>query len=105
MEIDIDLVEKSCGLNNTGKDFPDISNDPNFVFENDPLFSTVTLYDIDGNVINVNSWVECANYVNGGWSSIVQTGYVGTSVLLQITAVLYLGYGIYKYVNQKKSYE
>ena len=71
MDIDINLVEKSCGSNNTGVPFPDIGSDPNFIFQNDPLFSVVTLYDIEGNVINVNSWVECAHYVNGGWFSSV----------------------------------
>jgi hypothetical protein len=103
MEIDLNLVEKSCGINNTGQPFPNIGNDPNFVFKNDPLFSTVTLYDINGNVINVNSWIECAHYVNGGWSSIVQTGYIGTLVLLQITAVLYLGYGFMRFINKSRS--
>ena len=98
----IKSIKAICGVGGNLQDLEQIPNNPNFVFENDPLFSTITLYDIDRNVINVNSWVECAHYVNGGWSSIVQTGYVGTSILLQITVVLYLGFGIYKYVNQKK---
>lgn len=102
MEIDLNLIEKSCGLNNTGKPLPNIGSDPNFVFENDPLFSAVTLYDVDGNIINVNSWVECAHYVNGGWSSIVENGYVGAFVLLQITAVLYLGYGLLRFINKDR---
>tara|TARA_Y100000389_G_scaffold174543_1_gene184595 strand:+ start:239 stop:556 length:318 start_codon:yes stop_codon:yes gene_type:complete len=105
MDIDINLVEKSCGSNNKGVPFPDIGNDPNFIFESDPLFSKVTLYDIDGNIINVNSWIECAHYVNGGWSSVVQTSFVGTIVLLQLTAVLYLGYGFFKYFNQRRLYD
>jgi len=105
MDIDINLVEKSCGSNNTGVPFPDMGSDPNFIFPNDPLFSVVTLYDIEGNVINVNSWVECAHYVNGGWSSTIQSGFVGTIVLLQLTAVLYLGYGFFRYLNQKRNNE
>lgn len=44
-----------------------IGNDPNFVFVNDVNFPTVVLYNDQGSVINVNSWLECANYVNGGW--------------------------------------
>ena len=98
-------IEEVCGLSPEGVVYTDPGNDPNFVFTQDSNFETLSLYDVENNVINVNSWVECANYVNGGWSSIFQTGYVGTSTLLQITAVLYLVYGIYKYVNQKKSYE
>ena len=31
-------------------------------------FNKLTLFDIEGNVIEVNSWFECAHYVNGGWS-------------------------------------
>ena len=79
--------------------------EPNFVFENDPLFSTITLYDVDGNVINVNSWVECAHYVNGGWSSVLETGYIGSFVLLQVTAVLYLGYGLLRFMNKDRTNE
>ena len=30
---------------------------------------------VDGSVINVNSWIECANYVEGGWSN----GLISTS--------------------------
>ena len=44
-----------------------IGNDPNFVFVSDSSFPTVVLYNEQGSVINVNSWLECANYVNGGW--------------------------------------
>ena len=105
MDIDINLVEKGRGSNNTGVPFHDIGSEPNFIFQNDPLFSVVTRYDIEGNVINVNSWVECAHYVNGGWSSTVQSGFVGTIVLLQLTAVLYLGYGFFRYLNQKRNNE
>ena len=91
-----------CGIEPEGFVKIDISSDPNFVFENDPLFSAVTLYDVDGNVINVNSWVECAHYVNGGWTSVMETGYIGAFVLLQITAVLYLGYGLLRFINKDR---
>ena len=32
-----------------------------------PNFDVVVLFDIEGNIINVNSWIECAHYVSGGW--------------------------------------
>ena len=63
-------IEKNCGENIDNIQYSDPGNDPNFVFENDPLFQTLTLYDPEGNIINVNSWFECAHYVNGGWSSV-----------------------------------
>ena len=58
-----------CGESDLKPDFEAIGNNPNFVFENDPNFETVRLFDSAGNIVNVNSWLECANYVNGGWSA------------------------------------
>jgi hypothetical protein len=58
-----------CGVSDLKPNFEEIGNNPNFVFENDPSFETLKLFDIDGNIVNVNSWLECANYVNGGWTN------------------------------------
>ena len=58
-----------CGNSNYLPDFEAIGNDPNFVFVNDPTYLTVKLFDTEGNIINVNSWIECAHYVRGGWSN------------------------------------
>ena len=66
MEITQKIIEY-CGSKPENLGLTEIGNDPNFVFENDPNFQTVALYDSDGNTIFVNSWLECANYVNGGW--------------------------------------
>lgn len=66
MEINQKIIEQ-CGIKPTNVELIIVGNDPNFVFANDPNFQTVVLYDLEGNVINVNSWLECANYVNGGW--------------------------------------
>lgn len=55
-----------CG-NGSISELEQIGNDPNFVFINDVNYQTVVLYNEQGSVINVNSWIECANYVNGGW--------------------------------------
>tara|TARA_B100000214_G_C23521996_1_gene425456 strand:- start:16 stop:321 length:306 start_codon:yes stop_codon:yes gene_type:complete len=63
-------IETNCGIKPKDQEIINIENDPNFVFENDPAFNSITLYDLDGNVVNVNSWTECAHYVNGGWSNI-----------------------------------
>jgi hypothetical protein len=61
------VIKKVCGDSAISFDIESISNDPNFVFQPDETFSTVILYNSEGGVINVNSWLECANYVNGGW--------------------------------------
>tara|TARA_B100001057_G_C22801166_1_gene931567 strand:+ start:1241 stop:1549 length:309 start_codon:yes stop_codon:yes gene_type:complete len=63
------IIENNCGQSSNNDELIEIGNDPNFVFENDPTFNTVVLYDLDGNVVNVNSWLECAHYVNGGWTT------------------------------------
>ena len=46
--------------------FEEIKSDPNFIFTADPNFLPVTLYNEGGSTITV-PWIECANYVNGGW--------------------------------------
>lgn len=46
----------------------DISSDPNFVFTNDPDFPQTMLWDIEGNWVYVNSFVECEHYYMGGWN-------------------------------------
>tara|TARA_B100001250_G_scaffold314063_1_gene276224 strand:+ start:101 stop:415 length:315 start_codon:yes stop_codon:yes gene_type:complete len=47
----------------------DISNDPTFVFENDPNYTIKQLFDSEGNTVSVNSFMECEHYVSGGWGS------------------------------------
>ena len=69
MDINSEKIIRICGSDGNLESFPDIGSDPNFVFKNDPLFETVALYDIEGNIINVNSWIECVHYVKGGWSN------------------------------------
>lgn len=61
------LLVYNCG--NEPIDFVnlDISNNPNFVFENDPLYNTVQLFDQEGNTVFVNSYIECKHYTEGGW--------------------------------------
>ena len=47
-----------------------IESNPNFVFVNDPKFEITNVYDLDGNVASVNSFLECEHYVTGGWDVI-----------------------------------
>ena len=65
--MDSNIVNNICGVSENNIDLSQIGNDPNFVFTPDPSFTPLQLFDIDGNSIIVNSWLECANYVNGGW--------------------------------------
>tara|TARA_B100000902_G_C27241275_1_gene880115 strand:- start:475 stop:783 length:309 start_codon:yes stop_codon:yes gene_type:complete len=70
-----------CGESDLKPDFEAIGNNPNFVFENDPNFDAVRLFDFDGNIVNVNSWLECANYINGGWTNNVSDFINGEKIL------------------------
>ena len=63
------LIEKICGETDLIPNFDEIGNNPNYVFVNDPNFDTIRLFDFEGNIVNVNSWIECAHYVNGGWTN------------------------------------
>tara|TARA_X000000368_G_scaffold404209_1_gene379981 strand:- start:3604 stop:3927 length:324 start_codon:yes stop_codon:yes gene_type:complete len=70
MEANIPEIEKICGVKPDDVEFYVVGNDPNFVFTPDPSYGQKVLYyinEIDETIINVTSWFECANYVNGGW--------------------------------------
>jgi len=71
MEKNITIIEKICGQKPPGTDFTIIENDPSFIFVPQSGYDLRVLYDIDGNIINVSSWLECANYVNGGWTNLI----------------------------------
>lgn len=60
-------IEKICGESEITPDFDAIASNPAFVFDPDETYETLVLYNSEGSIINVNSWLECANYVNGGW--------------------------------------
>ena len=55
-------------------------NNPNFVFENDPNIPSRLVWDSEGNSVVVNSFVECENYVTGGWDVLPIQNY---EILLQ----------------------
>lgn len=87
------MIKNICGSSN--QTLPDIGTDPNYVFTNDPLFETIVLYDPDGNIINVNSWIECAHYVNGGWSnSVITAG--GEELILYGIVFCFISYFLLK---------
>lgn len=93
-----------CGQSSLKPDFQAIGNDPNFVFENDPDFQTIRLFDISENIVNVNSWLECAHYVNGGWTDNISDFQNGEKLvffsLFAFTLILYLLNKKYKLLNK-----
>ena len=62
-----ETVEEICGQYPEGFVKEDIASNPNFVFNNDPAYLGVNVYDDAGNSVTVNSFQECEHYVMGGW--------------------------------------
>ena len=103
MNKSMDSVENNCGVAPEGISYFDPGNNPNFVFANDPAFETITLYDIEGNVANVNSWFECAHYVNGGWSSAQIVNFQGDKFLFFSILIIAAVTSIFYFMNVNKN--
>ena len=61
-------LQDICGDKPEGLSASEIVSDPNFIFENDPSYAVVQLWDKDSNSVFVNSYIECKHYFDGGWS-------------------------------------
>ena len=103
MEDNLNLIEQNCGTKPQNQELVEIGSDPNFVFVNDPEFNTLILFDVDGNIVNVNSWIECAHYVNGGWLSTYNSGPSGSLILLSITVLISSIYLFFRYLKINKN--
>tara|TARA_B100001996_G_scaffold352136_1_gene312647 strand:+ start:2999 stop:3316 length:318 start_codon:yes stop_codon:yes gene_type:complete len=99
METDLKSIESQCGIAPKNVSFEEIASNPNYVFKNDPSYETIILYDADGNVVNVNSWIECAHYVNGGWNNISSSNFPGDKLIFSGLLV-----ATFIYVVLKKRY-
>ena len=104
MDENLSNVIESCGIAPDGISYFDPGNDPNFVFTQDPSFEIVTLYDVEGNIANMNSWFECAHYVNGGWSNAQVLNYQGDKVLFISILVAAAVTSIYYVLDFRKKY-
>ena len=104
MNKNLNSVTDSCGIAPDGVSYFDPGNDPNFVFSQDPNFEIVTLYDADGNIANMNSWFECAHYVNGGWSSAQIMNYQGEKYLFFSLLALAAISSIFYFLDIEKKY-
>lgn len=60
-------IVRICGEFPNGFLKPDIQSNPNYVFLPDPDYVTRKVWDIEGNYVFVNSFIECEHYVSGGW--------------------------------------
>ena len=84
-------VEVLCGNYPENFSSVDISSNPNFVFENDPKYEPVTLFDVDENAATVNSFQECEHYVSGGWNYVPSEGLSESFLQTSLTAISLVG--------------
>ena len=96
-------TEKICGKSDIIPNFDEIGNDPNFVFLNDPNFEPVSLFNAEGNSVMVNSWLECANYVNVGWTDYYSDFFNGEKYYFTVLSISFLFYFVSKKYNFFKS--
>ena len=91
-------IELICGVSDKIPNFEEIDSSSNFVFIPDPDFNPVRLFDFDGNVVILNSWIECAYYVRGGWTDSISDFVNGEKILFFAIAGLFV---IYTFVKNK----
>ena len=101
--MELNEIEDICGPAPTNYEMVNPTSD-NFVFQNDPNFTALNLYDFMGNGATVNSFAECAHYVTGGWEPFKTTIFdIGLIVLYSLIGLfsIYKIYksGYYKYLN------
>ena len=105
LEKNLNDVVDSCGIAPEGIAYIDPGNDPNFIFKQDPTFEIVTLYDADGNIANMNSWFECAHYVNGGWNNIQIINYQGDKFLFFAMLAIAVAGSVLYFLDIRKKYD
>lgn len=62
------MINNFCGEPPEGAELPQIKDGEIYIFNDDPNFNDLILYEQSGGIVTVRSWVECAHYVNGGWA-------------------------------------
>lgn len=96
------IIEKICGVSELIPNFNEIDSTPNYVFTPDVNFQTITLFDKEGNIVNLNSWIECAYYVRGGWTNNISDFINGEKFLFLILLLAPILYFIFNKKIKKK---
>lgn len=90
--MNIDNIERVCGP--FPKNFVEpVITDNSYVFENDPNFNALNLYNFFGDGATVNSFSECFYYVNEGWDPLKVTIFdiaINISVIISTVLIIYL---------------
>ena len=84
-------VEELCGPYPDDFISANVSSNPDFIFENDPNYESVTLFDIDENAATVNSFLECEHYVSGGWNYVPSEGLSESFLQSSLTVISLIG--------------
>ena len=58
-------VEWLCGVKKSNQNFKNIDLNGSFIFENDPSYEAIQLWDRFNRTLVVNSFEECEHYVLG----------------------------------------
>jgi hypothetical protein len=87
----IELIASICGLPPASfKKF--VAEDSQYIFENDPSFNAINLYDFFGRSATVNSYKECYYYVELGFEPSKMTIYAYLQfviIFVGLSAILY----------------
>ena len=97
-------IKEICGIQ-PNNFVPASPTDNNFIFENDLNFPALNLYDFFGRGATVNSYQECAHYVQGGWEPFKTTIFdylliFGVAVILVVFFILNKKFSLLKKVKK-----
>ena len=93
--MNLEIIQTFCGKQPPDSDITNIAE--NTIFKVDPNFTPINLYDFWGNAATVNSYVECANYVNGGWRPLKTTFFDILEIIGIGTLSAFLLFVVFKY--------
>lgn len=82
-------VEDICGEYPINYVSPEIGNNPNYIFVSDPNFQIKKIQDEVGNIVYVNSFIECEHYVLGGWNFIDNVNFTASNRNYDLTQCKY----------------
>ena len=95
--MNVSEVELICGDTPVGYK-QEIITGSNYVFDIDPNFTPLNLYNFWGNAATVNSFSECLHYVEGGFKpSIITIFDLGITILVSFVSL----YTLYKLISLK----
>ncbi len=91
------FIENICGPQ--PENFIKVSpTNSNYIFQNDPNFNALNLYDFFGRSATVNSYTECFYYVELGFEPVKTTIFDIGLIFLQVVIA---GYAIFKFLRSK----